>query len=158
MLANVLAFPAVFAVFYFVSYLLGPTTDAGKYFGITNTLNPASSQTLPLLGGLDLSFIRILLAFGALLATPSIPDIVQRAIGKASQAGQLIGQEIGADTRAGQGYFGQAQSNVGRTAGRFSDLANTWYGQPPAGRSVAGEIETARGRELPGILRPRWRP
>lgn len=46
------------------------------------------STTFPLFGGIDLEFIKMLLAFGALVALPAIPDLVVRAIGKASQAGQ----------------------------------------------------------------------
>lgn len=114
LLANVLAFPAVFAVFYFVAYLWGPNTAPGNFFGITDQLSTTDNQTLPLLGGMSLSFIRTLLGFGAILATPTIPEIVIRSISKVSQAGQLIGQEIGAGTRAAQGYAGRVGAVPGQ--------------------------------------------
>ncbi len=155
MLANVLAFPAVFAVFYFVSYLLGPTSDAGAYFGITNQFMPTDTQTLPLLGGLNLSFIRVLLAFGALLATPSIPDIIQKSIGKVSQAGQLLGQEISGGMRSGQGYFGQTTGGVGKISGNIGQAADIWYGPPPPGTSIAGAVGKVPQVNLPGWLKPR---
>lgn len=132
MLANVLAFPAVLAVLYFIAFILGqdklnsvcPTDTcvfklsyqnqtqdssfATKVYaaGETDTIN---NQTFPLFGAMELSIIRFLLAFGALIALPAIPDIVNRAVGKMGQAGQLIGQEIGGSYGAGQRYAGQFQ-------------------------------------------------
>lgn len=119
MLANILAFPAVFAIFYFVAYLLGPDQSAGKFFGINSVhnLTGTTGATLPLLGGLNLNFINALVAFGALVATPSIPDVISRALGKFSQAGQLLGQEIGAGTKAGQGYAGRLGAVPGQAMG-----------------------------------------
>ncbi|MBI2314682.1 hypothetical protein HYU93_01315 [Candidatus Daviesbacteria bacterium] len=154
MLCNVLAFPAVYAVFYFAAYLFGPTSDGGGFFGITSVLNPTDNHTIPLFGGLNLSFIRMLLAFGALLATPAIPDIICRAVGRASQAGQMIGQEIGAETRSGQGYYGQFTGGVGRGAGAIGQATDTWYGRPP-GESVSGLLAKRPGVNLPGILKKR---
>lgn len=130
MLGNVLAFPAVLVIFYFVAFILAPL-QPGKDFGPlrisninqsqNNTVIPTiyaasdvdiiDSHTFPLFGGMDLAFIRILMAFGALVALPSIPDIVVRAIGKASQAGQMIGQEISSGVGGGQKYAGQYQQS-----------------------------------------------
>lgn len=115
--ANVMAFPAVFAVFYFVAYLWGSGTAPGKLFGITTNTGIAGAQTLPLFGGMDLSFIKILMAYGALVATPAIPDVINKAIGRVSQAGQLFGQEISGGTRGGQGYANQFSGRLGGTAG-----------------------------------------
>jgi len=134
-LGNILAFPAVIAVFYFVAYILGPShfqNIPDFPFKIAAASIPENREfvpstyaqsgsiisrtaTLPLLGGYDLDFIRILLAFGALVALPAIPDIVIRTIGKASQAGQLIGQEISGGTRSGQGYFQQQTGRITQT-------------------------------------------
>ncbi|MDP3974083.1 MAG: hypothetical protein Q8P92_04630 [Candidatus Daviesbacteria bacterium] len=162
MLCNILAFPAVIGVFYFVAFLL-----KGTYLPFTTTA-PApltGSATFPLLGGLDLSFINILLAFGAMLATPAIPDIICRTIGRATQAGQLLGQEIGAGVAGGRGYFqqfggglGGAGTQIGRTIGavrgqralRWDAEANNGRGgwvvstEPAATFAQPGEI--ARGR------------
>ncbi|MEK7616563.1 MAG: hypothetical protein AAB414_00720 [Patescibacteria group bacterium] len=141
MLANVLAFPAVFAVFYFVAYLWGTNTAPGQLFGITASPGVAGPQTLPLFGGLDLNFIRILLAYGALLATPAIPDIINRTIGRMGQAGQLIGQEISGSTRAGQGYAGRlgaAPGQTGRALGPLGQSLGDTYEIIPAPNDPLG--------------------
>ncbi|MBI2596663.1 hypothetical protein HYW41_00720 [Candidatus Daviesbacteria bacterium] len=147
-LGNILAFPAVLAVFYFVAFILGPDvvnqhcTDPCpfKVSYINNSQNRATSvyaqeptsrisvtdtSTFPLLGGFDLGFVNLLLAFGALVALPAIPDAIQRTVGKVSQAGQLIGQEIGAGTGAGQRYAGQFQQGVTGFAGQVGRVSDT---------------------------------
>lgn len=131
MLCNVLAFPAVFAVFYFIAYLLGGNnancsgaTNCESLFLITSTTKVAGATTFPLLGGLDVSFLNRLIAFGALLALPSIPDIICRAVGKPSQLGALAAGAIGGAISSGQKYQGQATSGISgfaNTAGRLND-------------------------------------
>jgi hypothetical protein len=135
MLCNVLAFPAVFAVLYFVAYLWGPNTAPGNLFNITAQATLTGKETLPFFGGLNLSFIRLLLAFGALLATPSIPDVICRALGRASQAGQMIGQEISGGVRSGQGYAGQFGNRIGGTAGSL-------------GKTIGGETQYVWNKNL----------
>lgn len=110
MLCNVLTFPAVMTVFYFIAFILGKSYGPLNITTTTSITSP--SFALPLLS-LDNSFIRILLAFGALIATPSIPDIICRTIGRVGPAGQLLGQEIGGNVRGGQGYLGQSQGRLG---------------------------------------------
>ena len=156
MLCNVLAFPAVMAVFYFVNYLLGP--QPGSPFQINSSTNLTNHDTLPLFGGLNISFIRVLAAFGALVATPAIPDIICRTIGRVGVAGQLIGQELSGSSRAGQGYLGQSQGAMGgvsRDLGRVGELSTQPGGQyMPDGKGgwswietkVPGKIELARRR------------
>lgn len=136
MLANVLAFPAVIAVLYFVAIILGqsagPLTVSSLDHNTSNTIPPTvyaqdkisvvDRNTFPLLGGLGLGFINVLLAFGALVAVPAVPDIIARTIGKASQAGQLIGQEISGSTKAGQGYLNQSQGALGNISRDVSGL------------------------------------
>lgn len=133
MVGNILVFPAVVAVFYFVAFILGPDLashcpEKGNLnsclFKVSNNqpsggfIAPAYAQTgsgkgivgnttFPLLGGMDLSFIRILLAFGALMALPTIPDIVTKSIGRGGQAGAALGQEIMGGFGKGQGYAKQ---------------------------------------------------
>ena len=131
MLCNVLAFPAVLAVFYFVNYLLGPVVS-GTPFQVGTQAAITGTYTLPLLGGLDISFIRVLLAFGALVATPAVPDIICRIIGKVGVAGQLIGQELSGSTRAGQGYVGQAQGAMGKVQGDIGGVERTFRGDVQA--------------------------
>lgn len=113
-LSNILAFPAVFAVFYFAAYLLGPTFNSGQFFGTSSPQSLASTATLPLFGGLDLKFLNVLVAFVALMATPTIPEIISRALGKFSQAGQIIGQELGSGARSGQNYAGRLGAAPGQ--------------------------------------------
>ncbi|MBI3103496.1 hypothetical protein HYZ05_00990 [Candidatus Daviesbacteria bacterium] len=135
MLGNILIFPAVLAVFYFIAFILGK--DFGPLKVVTDAVSPAGNNfmpvalaaepiqivgntTFPLLGGMDLEFIKILLAFGALVALPKIPDIVVSAIGKMGQAGQLLGQEISGGIRSGQGYFAQGRGAVGGQLGGWN--------------------------------------
>lgn len=108
MLCNVLAFPAVMAVFYFVNYLLGATAVINSPFSVQAQPSIAGTNTFPLFGGLDVSILRVVVAIGALIATPAIPDLICRAIGVTGQAGQLIGQQISGGIGAGRGYTGQA--------------------------------------------------
>ncbi len=115
MFCNVLSFPAVAAVLYFAYIMLGTSTTS-SVFAVTRTTEIAGDTTLPLLGGLQVSFVRILLALGAILATPSVPDLVCKVIGKASQAEQLIGQGFSAGIKGGQQYLGRGQSGFGATA------------------------------------------
>src|SRR3989344_1874535 len=170
MLGNILIFPAVVAVIYFVAFLLGPELMAPHCpqatcpFKVSNLnqesnialVSPVYAQganeiignsSFPLLGGMDLNFVKILLAFGALMALPTIPDIITRAIGKGGQAGSMIGQEIMGGFREGQGYaqrtymgglnyaqgaktsiFGEKQFSRNPTTGRWAAT----YGKPGA--------------------------
>jgi len=117
MLCNILAFPAIIAVFYFVAFLLpnvqSPFASAGS-FPVVGT------STFPLLGNLNLQSINILLAFGALVASPTIPDLICRAVGRGGQAGAMIGAAITGDIRGGQGYYNQstAAASADITAGK----------------------------------------
>ncbi len=130
MLCHVLAFPAVLGMFYFVAFLLKSFRPAENYppFVVSSSATVTGQVVFPLFGGLDLSFINVLLAFGALVATPSIPDIICKTIGRVSQAGQLLGQEISGGIGAGRGYANQAQQGVGYASGqgaRLRGLADT---------------------------------
>ena len=120
MLANILVFPAILAVFYFVAFLLkksfGPLIISNSSIlqgGVVPvayaqaSTSITGSSTFPLFGGMNLEFINFLLAFGALIALPAIPDLIVRTVGRAGQAGQLIGQEISGGIRSGRGYADQ---------------------------------------------------
>lgn len=122
MLCNVLAFPAVMMVFYFVAFLLKGVHPDVYYspFLVSDSASITGTSTFPLFGGLDLKFINILLAFGALAASPSIPDIICRLIGRVGVAGQLIGQELGGGVGQGRQYAGQFQSGVGSTSSQIA--------------------------------------
>lgn len=157
-LANVLAFPAVLAVFYFIAFILGPSfrplqvpplnnifrvSDSGintaeSFVPTVTAQTPSTAQsnienlnraTFPLLGGMNLDFIKLLLAFGALIVTPTIPDIISRTIGRATQAGQLLGQEISGTSREGRGYAGQFQQGVG-SASQYGARARGLFDTP----------------------------
>ena len=120
MLCNVLAFPAVFGAFYFAAYLIGPNPNIP--FGIQNTLNLTGGGALPLFGGLDVGFVRLLLFYGVLIATPTIPDIICQTVGKVGRAGQMIGSEISGATRAGQGYTNRVHGAAGEVGKGISQL------------------------------------
>jgi len=142
MLSNALAFPAVLAVFYFVAFILGPTYPNVKfdqkifevsYSGITTpggiipsalaappaptTLKLVDTNSFPLFGGMQLDFIRLVLAFGALVALPAIPDVINKAIGRIGAAGQMLGQEVSGGINTARGYAGQIQGGVGAAGG-----------------------------------------
>lgn len=160
MLANVLVFPAILAVFYFVSFLLAGT---GRDFSPLNvsdlhqirdgSLVPAiyaeeknkiiGSATFPLFGGLNTSLITIILALGALIASPAIPDIIVRTVGRAGQAGQLLGQELSGNIRGGQGYSQQGQQ-VGQVGSKIGQDFSHFRGQKieysPAEGTKIGKI------------------
>ncbi|MBI3109591.1 hypothetical protein HYZ06_00980 [Candidatus Daviesbacteria bacterium] len=147
MLANILAFPAVIAVFYFVAFMLGSAngpygpfkvSDSGgatvsnglvSTVGAQGPVEITGTFTFPLFGGMGLDFIKLLLAFGALVATPAIPDILARTIGRVGVAGQLIGQEISGGIAAGRGYGQQAQQGVGAASGNLA-RARGLFGTP----------------------------
>jgi hypothetical protein len=128
-LANVLVFPTVLAVFYFVAFILGQSFGPLKVAEFNQSQSSfipvayaqdkitfVGKSAFPLFGGIDLSFINIILAFAALVALPGLPDIVVRSIGKMGQAGQLIGQEISGGIRSGQGYAGRVPGMASGTA------------------------------------------
>ncbi|MBU1031431.1 hypothetical protein KKE03_00685, partial [Patescibacteria group bacterium] len=143
MLCNVLAFPAVFAVLYFVVFILGPENTASKQlpFQISSGAAITDLAAFPLFGGINLSYIKLLLAFAVLVASPSIPDIICRAVGRMGQAGQLIGQEIGGSIGQGRQYAGQFQAGVGQGAGQIAQ-ARGLFGSPaymPSGFDKQGK-------------------
>lgn len=144
LLANILVFPAVLAVFYFVAFLLGdknygpfkvtgaPPVQESAIVSTAYAAGPTiiGSSTFPLFGGMDLDFVKILVAFGALMALPKVPELVVKSIGHIGQAGQVFGQEISGGIRAGRGYASQGQSGIGTLASRgksdvFGDI--TWH-------------------------------
>lgn len=131
MLCHVLAFPAVIAVFYFAAFMLGTKHIPGLTVGSAPQL--ASTSTLPLFGGLDLSLVQSLLAFGAILATPKIPEIICRAIGKPGQAGGMVDQTIVAGVGSGQKYSGQYGAGYGQVGGQLGQAWTKWKGQDPYG-------------------------
>lgn len=127
MLCNVLAFPAVIAMFYFIAYLLGPTT--GSVFEVGSRIDLAGGTTsLPLFGGINLGFMRILLAFGAMLALPAIPDVICKTIGKPSPVGQMLSQQISASQKGGEQQLNQFLGNFNKTADSYRRAADLWYG------------------------------
>lgn len=189
MLANILAFPAVLAVLYFVAYLLGPTFIKDYYPSCQGTnpqscvfrisqLNQAEQNSLvpvahaatpsrivdttafPLFGELDLDFVRIILAFGALIALPKIPDLVANAIGKMSQAGQMIGQEIGGSIAQGRQYAGQFQQGTGGFANQVGRLTTTTSEQlapnPAYGKAGEPKYLSVENKQLGQIGRARY--
>ncbi len=140
LLSSVLAFPAVLVMFYFAAYLLGrnfgpvqlppPKTTFNQSFPAsvsaqdisTSPIKLGASAAFPLFGGINLDFVRVLLAFAALLATPTIPDVISKTVGRPSQAGQMLGQGVGAMIGGGRGYSDQFNKGMGGFAERFGNL------------------------------------
>ena len=110
LLGNALVFPAVFAVFLLAGVILGNS-------------NPADfSTTLPLFAGLPVDILRTIIAYGLVLGTPAVPDMVKKAIGVPDLAG--IPQEAGAAFRGAQT---NAAAPLGGGIGRFG--ARAAYGR-----------------------------
>ncbi|OGE28330.1 hypothetical protein A2867_04950 [Candidatus Daviesbacteria bacterium RIFCSPHIGHO2_01_FULL_40_11] len=160
-LANVLVFPTVLAVFYLVAFILGQSfgplkvsqlnqTGGGSFVPVAyaqEKFNIIGNNTFPLFGGMNLEFIRVLLAFGLLMALPTIPDIVVKSIGKAGQAGQMIGQEIFSGARSGQGYFGRA---TGAGLGFGQSAKTSIWGEKQFSRNAEGNWVVTYGK--PGAI------
>jgi hypothetical protein len=175
MLCLVLSFPAVIAVIYFAYFLLTSTNGnalavADKPFLICpatsnlfardpSCLTPnfgTSAQTMPLFGGLNLNLINFLLAFGAIIATPSIPDIICKAIGKIGPYGQMIEQSI---TGAQKDAQGRIQNSVGQ-AGKFGGKATELFDKPewhPITDKATGKITGWERVYKPGGISRVWR-
>lgn len=151
MLCNVLAFPAVFAVFYFVAFILGRSDD--PLFIVNGTATISGSSTFPLLGGMKLDFLRALLAFGALVAAPSIPDIICRTVGRPGQLGALAAGAVGGAIAAGQRYQGQIAGTPGYAAQNIGRVTDTpAYELTSSGWRKFTETEYGKPSPTPGLL------
>lgn len=146
MLCSALAFPAVIAMFYFSYYILTGTTDIysladknrpapfsfhalGGPLSISKTTAGGPSlvgqQALPLFGGLNQDLIRYLLAYAALIATPAVPELICKTIGKQSAAGQMIGGAVAGAWGSGQK---QTQQYAGATfGGALGAMPSSYY-------------------------------
>lgn len=151
MLCNALAFPAVFAGFYFASYFLVGQT----IFEMTNraisqttiglpTINlpvgfftiPVSGSitiptinttaTLPLFGGYNLGIINQIIGFGILLVIPAIPDYVCKMLG--AKLDDVFGKEIA----------GSLNTSRGRTMGYFRNFGGNINNAATKGGTVIG--------------------
>lgn len=122
MLCNVLAFPAVFAAFYFAAYVLAGLTPIRPELAAfqLNAGLPAGVNTMPLFGGIGIDFVRILVAFGVIIATPSIPDALCETIGKVSRSSQILSSGIKAQVGGGRGLFGQTTGAITTAGGIIS--------------------------------------
>lgn len=116
LLGNVLVFPAVFGAF-----LLAGAFMANLEF---------SNSTLPLFAGITPEILRLILGFGLILSTPSIPKLVKSAIGVKDAAG------LAAEAQRGATLAGAAATPIagGVATGGVRALAtatvNTPFGAP----------------------------
>jgi hypothetical protein len=110
LLANTLVFPAVFAIFLFAGTIMSP--DLATAWG---------NSTLPLFGNISGDFIRTLLAFGIVLAVPSVPDMVRAALG-------VKGPQGFAQAALGgfMGGVGVAQTGYGRWTAGPAAIQKAW--------------------------------
>lgn len=146
MLCNVLAFPAVIGVFYFAAFLVGSNAPIPG-FGVANPLNLTSaSGNLPFLGGLNLEFLRRIVAFVAILATPSIPDIICRTVGKPGQSGGILAGAVGGAIAGGQKYEGQISNQTQRAGADVGGWRGAMLGTKPIQAGRAGEMQMALAR------------
>ncbi len=109
LLANVLIFPAVFGIFVLAAAIL----NVQQSWGFSSNSVGAFNQPLPLFGGLPENFIRYILAYGMLLASPGIPDYIRQLLGSAQpqQLSQAVTQSTGAGT-SGVGALGSRIGNI----------------------------------------------
>lgn len=121
LLANSLVFPAVFAAFLFAGMILSTSPESWK-------------ASPPLFGGLSTELLRLIIAYGIILGTPAIPDLVKNALGVKDIAG--IPQEAMAGIRLGGNVAGTAAPDLGR-------------GVATGGSRILAERATAPGA-------PRW--
>lgn len=137
-LCNVLSFPAVAAVIYFAGYLLG--NSVSNLPGIRNQANLTTSANLPLFGGLDLNFLNLLLAFGAIIALPSIPDIICRSVGKPGQGMGIFVGELQGNVGAGRGQGAQFNQRLGAVTADVGNYRKKWYEDPYEPRGLGPRI------------------
>lgn len=91
---NALVFPAVFAAFMFAGFILNSDPDLWKV-------------TPPLFGGLNIQLLKVLIAYGIIIGTPAIPEMIRNLFG-------VKGLPGGIDKAAIGGFVGAA--SVGRGA------------------------------------------
>jgi hypothetical protein len=140
-LCNILAFPAVAAVIYFAGFLLANPTS--HLPGIDSQLNVfGQGAALPLFGGLNLSFLRVLLAFGALIAVPAVPDIICRSIGKPAAGADLLGREIQGNIKGGQEYGEDYNKRLRFMAQDIESRREKWYQNPTEKRGFSERIRS----------------
>ena len=108
LLANALIFPAVFATFLF----------AGMILAVPSWTNSSP----PLFGGFKTDFLQILIAYGIILGTPAVPDMVKEALGvkdlkgipQAAMAG--FGAGVGGLAYSSRKGYGMAMKGTGMAA------------------------------------------
>lgn len=149
-LGNVLAFPAVGAGIYLAGYLLFSSTkpSAPKLPGIESRLDifgQAGTSALPLLGGIEMDFLRVILAFGIFIALPSIPDVISKSIGGAGGFADLIGREIQGNIGGGRGLNAQWDKSMRGTFADYGQYRQKWYRDPYEHTGVGARIQTMAG-------------
>lgn len=109
LVANVLIFPAVFGIFVLAAAIL----NVQQSWGFSSNSVGVFNQPLPLFGGLPEQFIRYILAYGMLLASPGIPDYIRQLLGSAQpqQLSQAVTKSTDAGT-AGVGTIGSRVANI----------------------------------------------
>lgn len=141
MLCNVLSFPAVIAVFYFAAFLIGNNEIPG--FAVNQPFNLAGATgNLPLLGGFNLELLRKIIAFVAILATPSIPDIICRSVGKPGQAGGILAGAVSGAIAGGQRYQGQVSGQIQKAGSDVGSWKGSLFGKKQYTGGRAGAIQT----------------
>lgn len=141
-LANALVFPAVLGAFLFAGMVLG--TDFKNF-----------NTTLPMFGEVSSNFIKVLIAYGILLGTPSIPDMVRKALGVSGPQG--FAQAAMGGFMAGVGV-GRAGATKGWNTAMGSTNAMRAAYQDQSAKYAAGvpEVKSPTVRAEVGRFRRWW--
>lgn len=138
---HALVFPGVFAVFLFAGAILATDTELWK-------------ASLPLFGGLKPTLLRVLIAYGIILGSPAVPDVIKKLVGA---------QDIGEIGKTGiQGFAGGfAGARAGAQRG-WRRATASYERRREAYHRTLGQLETAvpgtPGADTPEALRARMRP
>lgn len=133
MAASIAVFPAVAIMFVFAGILSG----IGHLGGSTETqLGGDAIGQFPLLAGdIGIDALSNLIGFGILLMTPTVADMIKKAIGS---PGQGMGAGIGASLAPAAGVVGGAMGK-GARAGGSTAFNNIPYSDKSKGRFLSGK-------------------
>lgn len=109
LLGNILVFPAVFASFMFAGVFLAGVSSSSA----VGTFGSGDFTTaLPLFAGIPVETLKLIIGYGIVLGTPSVPGMVKKALGVPDIQG--IPQEVMAGAMVSYG----AASPLGQASGR----------------------------------------
>ena len=130
LLGNILVFPAVFAAFMFAGVFL--TKVRSTSFG---PFGSGDFQTaLPLFAGIPVEVLKLIIGYGIILGTPSVPEMVKKALGVPDIQG--IPQSAISGLVAGVGASTPVATGTGRAGIRFVEKKTATATRPSFGYRV----------------------